>query len=89
MSLSTFVARVGVNPMFIAAMAHAGVANFVVTVAIHHVSPWIVAPLVLGVAAWKEFWFDARNEVPKQTFEDNLTDWLGYAAGTIIALLRL
>jgi len=30
----------------------------------------------------KEFWYDANYEVPHQTFQMNLQDFLGYCAGT-------
>lgn len=87
MSVSSFIARVGVNPYWITANAHF----------------WFAAALVLGThllggnaqiavaiiaiaAAAKEFWFDARYEVPKQTFLDNATDFAGYVAGAVLAL---
>jgi hypothetical protein len=38
-------------------------------------------------AAGKEFWYDARFETPKQSFMNNLTDFLFYGLGTGLAIL--
>ena len=89
MSVASFIARVGVSPYFIAANAHCWFACVLVTIALHHMETLIVVPVALGLAALKEFWFDATYEVPTQTFFDNATDFAGYALGIGIALLRL
>jgi hypothetical protein len=84
MSLASFIAKTGTNPYFIAFNAHCWSAYaLVVTV------PWHVtaALAVAALAAVKEFWFDATYEVPKQTSLDNLTDWVGYAAGAVLAVV--
>lgn len=44
--------------------------------------------LVVGVAAAavKEFWYDARYELPKQSFGDNLMDFSFYCLGGFVGL---
>jgi 1,4-dihydroxy-2-naphthoate octaprenyltransferase len=86
-SLSSFIARLGVNPIWIAANAHVWFAAFAVTIGLRHVPWWLLVPVALALAALKEFVFDAQREVPKQTFKDNLTDFAGYVLGVGIALL--
>ena len=77
MSLSAFIAKVGVNPVWIAANAHCWFAFAVVTV----FPSWWTVGAGIAIATAKEFVFDARNEVPKQTAFDNWTDLAGYCAG--------
>jgi hypothetical protein len=44
--------------------------------------PALITSLVLGtVTAVKEFWYDATQEVPKQSFSDNMLDFGMYVAG--------
>lgn len=81
MSIKDFVAKVGVNPYFIAFNAHCGTTAFLTLCT--RGSAWFIV-VALALAAYKEFVFDAQNEVPKQTTLDNLTDWLGYAAGAVL-----
>jgi hypothetical protein len=89
--MSNVIADVGQNPVFVAFMAHAGFGYAVVlttwagTGSLH---PTLVAAAAMTLAAAiKEFWFDARFEMhPPQTFKDNFTDFIGYAAGVAIAL---
>jgi hypothetical protein len=85
MSISTWVARIGSNSQFVAFNAHWGVTYFLLHVASPYASLWVLIPIVLLVAAIKEFWFDAKNEA-NQTFLDNLEDWLGYAVGCVLAI---
>jgi hypothetical protein len=82
--LRSLIATVGVNPDFIAFNAHAGFAYAIV-----HTFGVRLLPVVLVVAAVKEFWFDANYEVPKQTTQDNVTDFVGYATGAFLALLAI
>ncbi len=83
MSLSSVIAKIGTNPYFIAANAHAWFAYAIVST--FYSMPTVCLALL---AAWlKEFWFDAKYEVPQQTFKDNLTDYLGYCAGIGLAVL--
>jgi hypothetical protein len=79
--LTAFIATTGTNPEFVAFMAHMWFAYAVVKTSGHY----LVALPVLALAAFKEFYFDARYESPKQTFRDNLTDWLGYTTGALLA----
>lgn len=83
MSLSSFIARVGVSPNWIAFNAHCW---FAYAVCATFPSAFIMI-YGLALAAMKEFWFDATYEFPKQTFRDNLEDFLGYACGIGLALL--
>jgi hypothetical protein len=84
-SLASWVAKIGVNPTFIAANAHCWFA-FAVIVTAHR--PVLALP-ALAAAAVKEFYFDAHYEVPKQTFTDNATDFAGYALGIALAVFKL
>ena len=89
MSLSSFIAKTGTNPTFVAFMAHAGVAYGVIyTLAQHLQGPRFGFALLAAIlaAAGKEFWFDATQEKdPPQTFEDNLGDFIGYMVGLSLA----
>jgi hypothetical protein len=88
-SLSSFIARTGTNPNFVAFNAHCWFAFAVV-------GSWNIsfhARLALAVAATlaalgKEFWFDLHYETtPPQTILDSLRDFAGYMAGTWGAVL--
>lgn len=85
--MTNIVAKIGQNPTFIAFNAHCWFAYAIV-----YTLPWHAA-LALGVvaaAAVKEFWFDAHYETnPPQTAVDNLTDWLGYCFGVLLAMLAV
>jgi hypothetical protein len=88
MSLTSWIAKLGVNPTFIAQNAHCWFAYSVLITA-HLLFPdlafaWLALP-ALALAAIKEFWFDASNEVPKQTFADNATDFSGYVLGVVLS----
>ena len=80
--MAAFIAKLGVNPYWIAANAHFWFAFSIMMLA--HGNLWVLG-IVLVVAACKEFIFDARNEIPLQTAFDNWTDFAGYAAGAVIA----
>jgi hypothetical protein len=83
MSIQSYIAKIGVNPQFIAFNAHAWFAYSVVKT-----FPFAgVAAAAAVLAALKEFWFDAKYEVPAQTFTDNLEDFAGYCAGILLASL--
>lgn len=89
MSVSSFIAKTGTNPAFIAFNAHCWFAFAVVHAVCALTSagwPALIAILLAGI---KEFWFDARYEVPVQTLIDNLEDFLGYTVGIVLALLAL
>lgn len=80
MSLTSFIASLGTNPDFVAFWAHAGVYFAILTFFPHL---WL-AGVLLAIAGVKEFWFDATYEVPKQTFFENVTDFIGYAFGILL-----
>ena len=46
----------------------------------------IVLALGVLVAAWKEFWYDMRQELPKQTWGDSLMDFGFYMLGASLAV---
>jgi hypothetical protein len=85
MSLSSFIAKTGINPTFIAFNAHCWFAYAVTFTARAH---WVALAVVIA-AAVKEFSFDARFEVPKQTTADNVEDFSGYVSGAILGTLAL
>lgn len=89
--MSNVIADVGQNPVFVAFMAHAGFGYAVVLTtwaAAGGLHPALVAAAAMTLAAaLKEFWFDARFEMhPRQTFKDDLIDFVGYATGVVLAL---
>ena len=75
--LTAWIAAIGVNPYWIAFNAHWGFAFALVT----FLPSWWTVAAGAALAAAKEFVFDARNEVPKQTALDNWSDFAGYLAG--------
>lgn len=88
MSLSDWIAKIGTNNYWVAANAHFWFAWALVTT--FNVSFGVRITLVVVIAllaAWKEFYFDARFETaPKQTSFDNWTDWAGYTGGALLGL---
>jgi hypothetical protein len=77
------------NPEYLAQVGHTlGGCLAIVTAALfggmHAV--WIALPIVAAAAAIKEFWYDATYELPKQTFKDNLIDFLFYELGSLVGL---
>jgi len=84
MSLSGFIAKTGQSPGFIAFMAHAGVAAFLLSLV--HWHQGAVGIVFLLVAMVKEFWFDVHYEL-NQDYADGLQDWSGYLAGVVVALI--
>ncbi len=72
------IARIGVNPYWIAFNAHFWFAAFLTR---QTDGDAYVLCAILVAAGFKEFWFDATQEVPKQTDFDNWTDFAGYALG--------
>lgn len=86
MSLSSLIARVGVSPTWITANAHVWFAYAVTyTILPYATNAYLVCGVLLAAAGAKEFWFDAKYEVPRQTFLDNAEDFLGYLAGVALA----
>jgi hypothetical protein len=74
------------NPDFVASCAHvlAGYAAIMTARAFWPREIPITAALFVSYAAWKEFWYDARYELPKQTWKDNLLDFSMYFLGVLI-----
>jgi hypothetical protein len=79
MSLSSFIAKTGQNPDFVAFMAHSGFAYFVV----HQGFPWWAAVVL---AAFKEVIFDPAYEVNQTVWPDGALDFSGYAAGIALGV---
>jgi hypothetical protein len=76
-----------VTTRFITDMAHIWFAAFVVSWSLHYGASWHwLIPVVVAVAAFKEYFLDARYEL-NQTFWDNTRDFLGYLVGMIIGFL--
>lgn len=71
------------NTNYLAAMAHIGWAAFLTALVNGHANPALYPFLTTAVvlAGLKEFWFDARYELPKQTAWDNWSDFLEYLVG--------
>lgn len=44
------------------------------------------AALLVAYAGVKEFWYDAKYEIPVQTWKDNLLDFSMYVVGLIVGL---
>jgi hypothetical protein len=92
MSIAAWIAKLGVNPTFIAQNAHCWFAFSLMTVlhlAFRAAPVMAFAVLALMLAAAKEFWFDAAYEVPKQTVEDGVVDFLGYGLGLTLGTLAM
>jgi hypothetical protein len=85
--MASWIAKAGQNIQFVAFWAHFGVAALIVEHTPHHLFTTVIVALL---AAVKEFWYDAKYEKnPPQTFLDNLTDWLGWTLGAVVALLLM
>jgi hypothetical protein len=77
-----WIAKLGQNIQFVAFWAHLGVAALLV----EHL-PWHrwVAIGITVLGAFKEYYYDARNEQdPPQTFWDNTEDFAGWFLGAVI-----
>ncbi|HYX20484.1 MAG TPA: DUF1653 domain-containing protein [Thermoanaerobaculia bacterium] len=73
------------SPQYLAQIGHfLGGASIMIlaTIFFGFVAWWIAFAAVAVAAAIKEFWYDARYELPKQTFGDNLMDFAFYALGS-------
>ena len=78
------------NPQYRAQVGHTlgGYALIVTVLALGHGWMPVLVTYGLGIlaAAVKEFWYDARYELPRQTEEDNLIDFGFYVVGGTIGL---
>lgn len=77
------------NVTYLAAMAHTGWACWPM-LALHVLdgrrAHELIASVVLVLyAAAKEFFYDARYELPRQTTADNVGDFAGYCGGLALA----
>ena len=79
------VAFYGTNVQFLANVGHATVPYSIIATFPRY--RWYILAIVAAYAAWKEYYFDARYEVPKQSFWDNTEDFIGYLAGSLLACL--
>jgi len=86
MKIFQWIAKTGSNPSFIAFMAHFWFAYALVLTAAGFKFGFKTAMIVLLVAMVKEFWFDKHYETG-QSFRDNLLDWVGYAGGSVLAII--
>ena|ERR1039458_482655 len=79
-----WIAKLGQNQQFVAAIAHFFFAGYVIMWFPH----WWLALAITVAAAGKEFWYDRLNEHnPPQTTLDNVEDFAGYVAGAWITYL--
>lgn len=75
---------------FLAFMAHAGWSGLSTLAALFLFGVWpaiILGMLWVAFASVKEFYYDTNFEIPRQTFADNLEDWIGYAAGLLVVVI--
>ncbi len=76
------------NPTFLAQAAHFfGAVSVVMTTGYFNMNAgWIAGCILAVLAAFKEFWYDLRFELPKQTVGDSALDMLFYLLGDIFAI---
>lgn len=80
------------SPKFLAQAAHfLGAYAFVLTMSHWHQPLWPAGVAVCAYAGFKEFWYDMKFELPKQSVWDGVLDAaflvLGMAAGVAVAAL--
>ena len=79
------------NVTYLATMAHIGcIAAVVLGLARFIHTPrymTIMSAIFVVAAAIKEFWYDARYELPPQSTKDNVQDFVGYLGGISLAWL--
>ena len=83
--ITDLISNIGTNPTFIAFNAHCW---FAFAALVTWGDP-VGFPVLLAVAAVKEFWFDANYETPKQNFLDNFTDFTGYLVGLGLGYIKI
>lgn len=82
------------NPQYLAQVGHLFGAGFVLVVtgmlSLALGAGWapVLAVLVAGVAlaALKEFWYDMKWELPRQTWGDSLMDFAFYVLGALVGV---
>jgi hypothetical protein len=88
MSLTAFIARIGTNIQFVAAMAHIGMTFTLLHFAGYFLPLWPMVAVVMVAAAIKEFIFDILYEHdPPQTFALSAQDFMGYLIGCGLATI--
>ena len=87
--LKNAVAYYGTNVQFLANIGHFLVPYSIIAtlyrLGLEEPGKWYVLGITIVWAAWKEYYFDARYEVPHQTFWDNTEDFIGYFSGAALA----
>ena len=89
-SIINFITGLGQSIQFVAFAAHFFAAGYLImlTAFLWPSGLLWVALGITGLAAGKEFWFDATYEKsPPQTFMDNFEDFISYFAGAWITYL--
>jgi hypothetical protein len=85
------------NSQYLAQVGHFFGAYFVVVTTAMFFKSWHVVLPVLAVgivvAAIKEFWYDLKYELPKQSFSDSFEDFafymLGAGTATVVTMLSV
>jgi hypothetical protein len=78
------------NPNVLAQFGHAGIPYGALLTLDHYHRNLVFLILSIGIivfAGIKEFYYDARYEVPKQSFTNNLTDFAFYCLGVGLAIV--
>lgn len=78
------------NYNFIAFMAHSCSALSLMLLTGYLLGSTWTMPMALAImvfAGVKEFWYDIKYELPKQTVTDGFLDFAGYIAGTFVGSL--
>lgn len=77
------------DPDVLAQFGHSGIPyGALLTLGKYHPAWVLYAGLgIVAYAAVKEFYYDARFETPKQSFMNNLTDFIFYNVGVWLAVL--
>lgn len=88
----TFLRTFQDSPLFANLALHAWAGAFVVTLAGEHLTHWKVVASFVAFATLKEFWFDAKYEIPAQPAGSirsggGLQDFTGYMIGVVMAAL--
>jgi hypothetical protein len=82
-ALRNRIAFLGTNVQFLANVGHFSIPYSLI--ATFPKAKWYLFAAFAVYAAIKEYYFDARYEVPHQTFWDNTEDFLGYIIGAALA----
>ena len=77
------------NPQYLAQIGHTLGGCLAIIVAAFFwgmLAVWITLGIGIGVAAAKEFWYDMKYEIPKQTWADSGMDFGFYMLGAAVGL---